>query len=130
MRSKEFLTRFADAFKCLETVGLSRRRLRETAHEYEVWYSSRQYAVRLTLERQWSYEYLFVQFFQRSETGGWEPLFYLDRWLRNHGWQDAQIEALLKAPEPVPNLPEKEQEAFLRDVADITCTCVRQVVGL
>jgi hypothetical protein len=90
MQSKEFLTRFADAFKCLETVGLSRRRLQATAHEYEVWYSSRRYAVRLTLERQWSYEYLFVELFQRSETG----------------------------------------EAFLRGVADITCTCVRQVVGL
>jgi len=60
MQTKEFLTRFADAFKCLEEAGLSRRRLRVTAHEYEVWYSSWRYAVRLTLERQWSYEYLFV----------------------------------------------------------------------
>jgi len=130
MQAKEFLIRFADAFKCLETVGLSRRRLQATAHEYKVWYSSRQYAVCLTLERQWNYEYLFVQFFQRSETGEWESLFYLNRWLRNHGWQDTQIEALLKASGPVPNLPDKEQEAFLRSVADVTCACARQVVGL
>jgi len=130
MQSKEFLTRFADAFKCLETVGLSRRRLQATAHEYEVWYSSRRYAVRLTLERQWSYEYLFVELFQRSERGEWEPLFYLNRWLKSQGWEDTQIETLLKASEPVPNLPEEAQEAFWRRAAAIVCTCMRQVVGL
>jgi hypothetical protein len=130
MQTKEFLTRFADAFKCLEEAGLSRRRLRVTAHEYEVWYSSQRYAVRLTLERQWSYEYLFVQFFQRSERGEWEPLFYLNRWLKSQGWEETQIETLLKASEPVPNLPEEAQEAFWRRVAAIVCTCMRQVVGL
>jgi len=130
MQEKEFLLRFADAFKCLEGLGLSRRRLRATAHEYEVWYSNRQYAVRLTLERQWSYEYLFVQFFQRSEVGDWVPLFYLERWLRSQGWDGTTIESLLKAREPVPNLSEEAQRRFWHRVAEVTCACARQVLGV
>ena len=130
MQPSEFLERFANAFECLRACGLSRRRVRATGHEYEVWYSNRRHAVRLTLERQWNYEYLFVQFFQRAADGLWQPTLYLEQWLRNKGWDNAQIEALLKASEPVPNLPEGAQNHFLSCVAEATCACASEIFGI
>jgi len=129
MPTSEFLERFANAFECLHAIGLSRRRVRETGHEYEVWYSNRRHAVRLTLERQWSYEYLFVQFFQRAANGLWQPVFYLEQWLKSRGWDNARIEALLKASEPVPDLPEETQKHFLSRVAEATCACASEIFG-
>ncbi len=128
-REKLFLKRLSDAFVCLIEVGLVYRRIRATAHEYEVRYANRRQAVRITLERQWSYQYLFVQFYRRNEGGEWIPVSYLDSWLAQQGWEQEAILALLKCPQPVMSLSDAEQVEFLEKAAKVVCASARQIFG-
>lgn len=120
-------TNFFRAFNCLRELGFRRRRFHATAHEYEVWFydSLRGRAVRLTLERQWSYRYLYVLFLQRdSQKNVWVPLGYLDAWLAERGWSQREIHAVFEASLPVPNMSDQEQLVFLSSVASIVCSSV------
>jgi hypothetical protein len=128
-QEREFLRVFTEAFACLRTHGMSRRRVRCSSHEYELWYYNQQYAVRITLERQWNYQYVFVIFSKRGESNTWTPLIYLDKWLKEHGWKQEEIESVLQADQPIPNLPKDEQAAFLYRVAEVVCNSVVQILA-
>lgn len=95
-----------------------------TAHEYELFYSGAQKAVRITLERQWVYQYVFVLFYKKSPHGEWEPVGYLDKLLLERGWSQTAVEALLDAKAPVMNLPLEKQEAFLGRIAEVICSFI------
>lgn len=76
------------AFACLDDWGFRRRRFRATAHEHEIWRydAAQERAVRLTLERQWGYKYLFVLLLERGfQSDGGVRLCYFDDWLKQRG---------------------------------------------
>lgn len=123
-------TNLYKAFECLRDLGFPRKRFRSTAHEYEVFYYSpvRGQAVRLTIERQWEYRYLFVLFLEReSHSGDWATLYYLDSWLQQRGWSQSVIKALFKSETPILNMSDQEQLAFLSKAADVLCQYIPEI---
>lgn len=123
-------TNLYKAFECLQGLGFSRKRFRSTAHEYEVFYYSsvRGQAVRLTIERQWGYRYLFVLFLEReSQAGDWSPLYYLDRWLQQRGWSQSATKALFESETPIQNMSDQEQLAFLGKAANVVCKYIPEI---
>lgn len=125
---KQLRANLYTAFECLRRLGLRRRRFCASAHEYEGWFYSSACAIRLTLERQWGYQYLFVLFhFRGSLHEEWQPVCYLDWWLRQRGWDRERIEEVLDAGAPVQNLPSTAQLQYLRRIAELVCKAAADV---
>lgn len=121
----DFQARFQKAFDGLRECGMTRSRICSTAHEYELFYSGSQKAVRITLERQWAFQYVFVLFYKKNPHGEWEPVGYLDKLLLERGWSQTAVEALLDAKAPVMNLSLERQEAFLGKIAEVVCSLIK-----
>lgn len=125
---KQLRANLYTAFECLRRLGLRRRRFSASAHEYEAWFYSSTCAVRLTLERQWGYQYLFVLFLSRGSLHEeWRAVGYLDSWLHQHGWGRERIEEVLDAGVPVQNLHSTAQLQYLRRVAELVCKVAADV---